>query len=781
MSALRSMNGWLAGFFAFAAVHYAIQWWLSRRERVLLVFSIQCALYTAFCSVSVALARATTIPDVQAGLVRVMTLGPLVHVVLLQFYACVSGRRVRAFRALLAAAFVVLGVLNQWVPLRGTVVALQSMSLPGGGVSFLPIRTPPGAPLGLYYLASAVTEGYGFVVARALWGRDRSGAVLVGVSASAILLGTLNSTLVDFAKLPTPYLGALPHTLFVLCMAVFLSREYSARGARVSATARQFAAVFEHSPIGKALFATDGRILRVNRAFSHILGSSAEEICGRRLYDIFRDQDEGSFEGESRRLLGGEVRTYAVERRLVRKEGDPVWVLLVVSVVPDDRGQSVQMIAQIQDVTEVRAYRESLEQVVATRTRELREAKDEAERASRTKSLFLAHMSHEIRSPLHVMLLYAVILENEPSLGEEQLKWIKTIQTSGKHLTAILNNVLEMSKVEAGRLALVEDPFDVSATLDEVAQMFAAEAASNGTELRVEPASEPTCELPRSLLGDGGKVKQILINLVSNAVKFTREGSIRVTARWSAVADAAARVEIVVADTGIGIAEQDRARMFQPFEQLDGGAKAGGTGLGLAISLAYARHMGGGLSVESAPGAGSRFKLTFVAKRAGPEQAREPSGPLYPGTPAAAARWKVLIVDDMDVNRDAVAELLAKNAFETRTAPDGPTGLSIHADWAPDVVLMDLRMPGMNGLEAIRRLRAAGSTAAIGALTAGAFGDDEREALRAGADFFIRKPFNDRELLDGVARALVARDAAERGRGAAVQGSAASKQRDALT
>ena len=170
---------------------------------------------------------------------------------------------------------------------------------------------------------------------------------------------------------------------------------------------------------------------------------------------------------------------------------------------------------------------------------------------------------------------------------------------------------------------LVEDRFDIGATLEEVAQMFAAPAAANGTELRIGPASH----LPRPLLGDGGKVKQILINLVSNAVKFTRQGSIRITARWSPVANATAVVEIVVADTGIGIAKQDLTRMFQPFEQLAVGARAGGTGLGLAISLAYARLMGGDISVESAPGAGSRFKLTFVAKCVGAERAREPAPP----------------------------------------------------------------------------------------------------------------------------------------------------------
>jgi PAS domain S-box-containing protein len=766
MVALRSMNPWLAGFFAFAALHYAIKWWFSRSERVLLAFAIQCALYTVFCSVSVALDRATTIPDVQAGLIRVMTLGPLVHIALLQFYASVSGRRDRAFRALLTSTFVVLGVLNLWLPLRGTVLALQTVPLPGGGVHLLPIRTPPGASLGLYYLASAVAEGYGLFVARALWRRDRSGAVLVAVAASAIVLGTLVSVVVDFARLPMPYLGALPHTLFVLAMALLLSREYSARGARVSATASQFEAVFERSPIGKALLAPDGQFLRVNRAFSQILGATAEEICARRLYDFFPDDGEGSIQTESGRLLGGEDGAFTVEKRLVREDGDPVWVLLVVSVVPSGRGQSVQMIAQIQDVTELRAYRERLEQVVATRTHELIEAKDEAERASQAKSRFLAHMSHEIRSPLHAMLLNALILESDPALGAEQKKRTETIRRSGKHLTEIINTVLEMSKVEAGRLALVEDPFDLRAALEEVAQMFAADAAAKGTALTIAPASA----LPPSLLGDGGKVKQILINLLSNAVKFTRQGSIRVTTTWSAGTDRAALIEIVVADTGIGIAERDGAKIFQPFDQLDGGARAGGTGLGLAISLAYARLMGGDLSVESTPGVGSRFKLTFVAKRDAVPQARtrEPSGPL---NTLAAVRWKVLIVDDMDVNRDAVAELLARNGFETRTAADGPTGLSIHLDWGPEVVLMDLRMPGMNGLEAIRRLRAAGSSAVIGALTAGAFGDDEREALRAGADFFLRKPFNDRELLDGINRFLVPRVGG-------VQGPAARERRN---
>ena len=201
-----------------------------------------------------------------------------------------------------------LAVLNQWVPLRGTVIELQPMPLPGGGTGLLPIRTPPGAPLASSISSCSAVQVYGFFVARTIWKRDRTGAVLVALGAAAIAAGSTVGVLVDFANLRAPYAGALPHAIFVLCMALFLAREYSARGARVAATERQFEAAFEHAPIGKALLAPDGRVLRVNRALCHILGSTAEELCTRRLHDLVRDDDEGSIEAESRRLLAGELR-----------------------------------------------------------------------------------------------------------------------------------------------------------------------------------------------------------------------------------------------------------------------------------------------------------------------------------------------------------------------------------------------------------------------------------------------------------------------------------------
>ncbi len=494
MDKLITVNAALAGFFACAAIHYAVHWWLSRHERVVLVFSLQCALYTVFCLAINAFFRAKTVPDAQATLDRFVTIGLLTHAFVLQFYADLGGRRDRGFRALVAGALAFLAFLNQWAPLRGIVLELRPMPMPGGGTGLLPIRTPPGVSLALLYLVVLVIQGYGFFVARLLRRRDRTGAILIASGSVAILAGAALGFLVDFAKVRAPYAGALPHAIFVVCVALYLSRQYAARGARMAATERQFEAAFEHSPIGKALLATNGRFLRVNRAFCNIVGSTAEEIRGTRLYDIFRDDDEGSI--EFRQLFEGEGRTYTLERPLVRKEGDPAWARLVVSVVPDNHGRPAQMIAHVQDVTELRAHRERLEELVATRTRQLSDAKDVAERANRAKSEFLAHISHEIRNPLHVMLLCAQLLERDPALGGTQQTQVGILRSSGNHLLTLMNDLLEMAKLEARRPVLVEDRFDLRATLDEVERMYSGEVAVQGDRDRDRLRSRAPARAP---------------------------------------------------------------------------------------------------------------------------------------------------------------------------------------------------------------------------------------------------------------------------------------------
>jgi PAS domain S-box-containing protein len=609
LDTLVTVNAVLAGFFVCATIHYALHWWLSRHERVLLVFSVQCALYTLFCLAITAFFRARTISDSQATLDRFVTVGVIVHVLLLHLFAELGGRRDRTFRALLSGVLGFLAVLNQWAPLRGTVLELRTMPLPWGGTGLLPIRTPPGASLVFLYLSIFAIQLYGFLVARTIWKRDRGGAVLVAMGAAAILGGAMTGFLIDFAKVRAPYLGAWPHVINVLCLTFFLSREYSARGERVAATERQFEAAFEHGPIGKALLAPDGRFLRVNRALCRLLGWTAAELATLRLSDVTHLDDLGSDEVEFGCVLSAAPST--VEKRLLRRDGEPLWVLLAVSVVPDDHGRPFRIIAQMHDMTELRAHRERLEELVTTRTGELSAAKDEAERANRAKSEFLAHVSHEIGNPLSVILLYAQLLERDPTLGGAQQERVGIMRSSANDLLRLVNDLLKKAKIEAREPELVEDWFDPWATLDEVQRMFAAKAASKGIEIEIECAPE----LPRSILSDGAKVKQILINLTSNALKFTERGSIRFKASASAIADGAMLAEIVVADTGIGIAAQDTARIFQAFEQLDAGRRAGGTGLGLAISLGYARLMGGDLTVESTPGLGSTFTFTLAVNR----------------------------------------------------------------------------------------------------------------------------------------------------------------------
>jgi len=741
------VNMWLAGAFACAAVHYAIHWSRSRDERVLLVFSIQCATYTSFYLAISSYFAATTVAECQVALNRFVTFGVLIHAVYIHLYAYLGARRDHVFRAVVTGVLLALTVLHQWVPLRGTVIELQFVQLPGGVTSVAPIRTPPTAYLGLLYVVVLANNLYGFFVARLLWKRDRVGAILLSGAALAVLVGAGIGFLIDFANLNAPYVGSWAHAIFVFCMTFFLSREYSARGARVAATSRMFEAAFEHGPIGKALLGVDGGFLEVNRALCRILGRSQEELHARRLGDFMVSGDGP--EPNLARLR--DAPAYTVEKRFLRPNGEHAWAQLAISVVPDAHGRPVRIILQMQDITELRAHRERLEELVATRTHELREAKEEAERANRAKSQFLAHISHEIRTPLHIMLAHAQVLERDLALGETQRTKIGVVGSSGRHLQTLITDVLEMSKIEGGRPEIVESAFDPWGTLVEVERMFAAEAAAKGIVLTLQRASE----LPPSVLGDAGKVKQILINLVNNALKFTPRGSVRLGLLARSLADELVQLEVFVSDTGIGIEPEEAARIFQPFEQLEAGKRAGGTGLGLAISVAHARLMGGDLTVESTPGAGSTFTFGYVARRLAEDRPSLATPSEH--AESVPARHKVLVVDDVALNRDLLSEFLSGYGFETRTATDGADAVAVHADWKPDLVLIDLRMRGMDGLEAIRHMRSARARTAIGTLSASALDEDERLARAFGADFFMRKPYDYGELLNQIARVFAVR------------------------
>jgi CheY-like chemotaxis protein/anti-sigma regulatory factor (Ser/Thr protein kinase) len=281
--------------------------------------------------------------------------------------------------------------------------------------------------------------------------------------------------------------------------------------------------------------------------------------------------------------------------------------------------------------------------------------------------------------------------------------------------------------------------------------MFRELTENKGLELTFEQDAE----LPRVLLGDEGKVRQVVINLLSNAVKFTERGRVAVHASSRPARVDRHTVVITVEDTGPGIEPKDLARVFDAFHQAEPRVGKGGTGLGLAISRNYARLMDGDVVVETTPGKGSVFTFRFEAATAAVSAVSSPVvSPLPVGLAQDEPAWKVLIVDDVATNRDLLDELLSRIGFTTRMAASGEEAIVMHHEWQPDLVLMDVRMPGMSGLEAVRRLRESRSKATIIAVTASGLADTEGEAREAGVDAFVRKPYRASELLSLIGERL---------------------------
>jgi signal transduction histidine kinase/ligand-binding sensor domain-containing protein/DNA-binding response OmpR family regulator len=398
----------------------------------------------------------------------------------------------------------------------------------------------------------------------------------------------------------------------------------------------------------------------------------------------------------------------------------------------------------------VKRRNEELEQVISARTSELGEAvlrlreseqralqaKDAALQASRAKSTFLANMSHELRTPLNAVIGFAQVLERRDALRGEDKESLRIIHRSGEHLLSLINDVLSLSKIEAGALALTVKPFDLKGFLESVRSIIKARADAKGLELRFEAGQN----LPRAVAGDEGKLRQVLINLLGNAVKFTDKGvvSLRVSAREE-------RIRFVVQDTGAGIAEAEIPKLFTAFAQTESGVRSReGSGLGLAISRQIVQLMGGEIEVRSRPGEGSEFAFEVLL----PKTEEAPSGDerrvigLLPGQ----GPIRVLVVDDTEENRLLLKQLLTSTGFEVREASNGEQAVERFDEWRPAVIFMDVRMPVMDGLEATRRIRdieyrGGRMRSVILALTAGAFEHEREEMLHGGADDYVAKPF----------------------------------------
>lgn len=380
-------------------------------------------------------------------------------------------------------------------------------------------------------------------------------------------------------------------------------------------------------------------------------------------------------------------------------------------------------------------------------TAELAEARDVAQAANRAKSDFLANMSHELRTPLSAILGFSELMIRDPALSPAQQEYLTFINHSGEHLLGLINGVLDMAKVEAGRVTLTAQSFDLLRLLDDLVEMFHMRTAAHGVALRLE--RDPST--PQWIVADMGKLRQVLINLLGNAVKFTGAGS--VTLSVQCVAQPAPGLCFTVADTGVGIAPEDIELIFEPFIQATNGhAAQQGTGLGLAISREYVRLMGGELTATSpgVPGLGSRFTFTIPLTAApipgdAPAPAPQQALCLAPGQP----HYRLLVVEDHPATRELLTTMLRSLGFEVRSAQNGQEGLEVAATWQPHLVWTDVRMPVMNGRELARRLKASAQRDApvIIAVSASVLPEERAQVLADGCDDFVHKPFRQEEIV----------------------------------
>jgi PAS domain S-box-containing protein len=488
-----------------------------------------------------------------------------------------------------------------------------------------------------------------------------------------------------------------------------------------------------------------GYITGWNTRAEEVFGWSKSEALGRKLDSLiipvrFRN---AHLRGLAHFLSTGEkkVLNNRIEVSALHRSGSEFPVELSITQFMLEGG--VQFAAFIEDITERKRNKEilekqniNLEALVEKRTLELSEAKNIAESANRAKSIFLANMSHELRTPLNSILGFSHLLERDPYQSDLSRKRLATINRAGQHLLALINEVLEISRIEAGRVVISLTPFNFLEFLVGIEELIQVRANAKGLNFNVMQITK----LPNYVEGDENHLKQVLLNLLGNAIKYTETGGVTLNISYND-----GQMNFKVSDTGPGISVEEQERIFQPFYQTSNGiAKGEGAGLGLAISREYTELMNGKLMVQSKMGQGTAFTVIVPML--------ECEAPNRPRTAIKRVmalmdrqlEIRVLQVDDKEDNCELVQQLLESVGFQVRIAFNGEQSVKVYQDWKPHLILMDMRMPVMNGFEATRRIRAleGGAKVIIVALTASVFEEDRREILAAGCNDILKKPLD---------------------------------------
>ena len=525
-------------------------------------------------------------------------------------------------------------------------------------------------------------------------------------------------------------------------LALGIERDRDALALRASEARK--AAIQETALDAIIIMDDEGRVLEFNPAAESIFGYTAAEATGGPLEDLFvpkaRRDSQRRGPDHYKTTREGLVLGRRIEIPAIRKDGSEFPSEL--AITPIRTGGQTIFTAHLRDISERRAQEETL-----------RRAKDHAEAANRAKSQFLANMSHEIRTPLTAILGFAEVVRDGGLPPSEQAEYLRTILDSGRHLRTLIDDILDLAKVEAGHMEFEEVPCDPARVINEVVSVLRVRAAEKGLSLEVRWDGR----VPASIRTDPVRFRQLLVNLIGNAIKFTDNGGVRVVARLER-SEAGPMLIVEIRDTGMGIEAEDLGRIFSPFEQADGSMtrRAKGTGLGLAISRHIAEGLGGELAVSSQMGSGSVFRARIAT---GPidgvamldEPRSEAIGAVgADGSAVDLTGLHILVVDDGAENRKLIRLVLRRAGAAVTCAADGQECLDLTAETDFDLVLLDMQMPVLDGYQTADRLRTRGFEAPVIALTAHAMRGDDRRCLEAGCSGYLCKPIDIDRLLTTV-------------------------------